>query len=257
LPKELIEQETGAIIEQGVEVEQREWRWEDQDRFEAVFLATGLRDATSLPPVPSLVTVENGRILVDAGCPTNRKGLFAGGEVARGRQSVAEAIGDGKRGAMAIDSYLQGKNLLQDLEGFSIGGGGSLSFEFFGSGAKQEKKVRRVVHYTDLNPALFSKRARVEVPTRSVEIEEGKSEEIEFGVSKEGAIEEASRCLQCGACNRCGRCLFDCPEGAISHGARSPRGMEIDYDFCKGCGICRNECPRGMFIFEKEETDWE
>jgi Pyruvate/2-oxoacid:ferredoxin oxidoreductase delta subunit len=33
--------------------------------------------------------------------------------------------------------------------------------------------------------------------------------------------------------------------------------MEIDYDFCKGCGICRNECPRGMFIFEKEETDWE
>jgi glutamate synthase (NADPH/NADH) small chain len=39
-------------------------------------------------------------------CATNREGIFAGGDIIRGSATVISAIGDGKRAARAIDSYL-------------------------------------------------------------------------------------------------------------------------------------------------------
>ena len=49
---------------------------------------------------------------------TTMDGVFAGGDVARGPDTVIQAIADGKRAAESIDKYLGGKGLLN--KGLSI-----------------------------------------------------------------------------------------------------------------------------------------
>jgi Pyruvate/2-oxoacid:ferredoxin oxidoreductase delta subunit len=230
LSKEVMDREINAIVEQGVDVQGGKWRWKDLEKFEAVFFEKG-----------------SGQ--------TNRRGWFVGGETIRGSNSVVEAIGNGKRGAMAIDSFIEGRDFLDEMEGFSIGEKGGLSFERYKAGQKEDSK--RVVSYSDLNPSLFVRKPRVQVLYQPMGIKEGRFEDVELTITDDQAIEEALRCLECGVCNLCGRCLLYCPEGAVSRGPRPSKRMEIDYAYCKGCGICRNECPRGIFTIEKEKTDWE
>ena len=47
---------------------------------------------------------------------TNRPGIFAGGDVARGPWILIQAIADGRRGALSIDRYLRGVDLLTPRE---------------------------------------------------------------------------------------------------------------------------------------------
>ena len=47
---------------------------------------------------------------------TNRPGVFAGGDVARGPWILIQAIADGRRGALSIDRYLRGVDLLTPRE---------------------------------------------------------------------------------------------------------------------------------------------
>jgi len=54
------------------------------------------------------VTVQWGRLVVDADGFSGRKGLFAGGDAANGGKEVVNAAAEGKRAAQAIDRYLKG-----------------------------------------------------------------------------------------------------------------------------------------------------
>lgn len=52
-------------------------------------------------------TNKRGYFTVDGKtCATSREGIFAGGDITRGSATVISAIGDGKKAARAIDSYL-------------------------------------------------------------------------------------------------------------------------------------------------------
>jgi glutamate synthase (NADPH/NADH) small chain len=51
-----------------------------------------------------------GNIVVDENLMTSLPGVFAGGDIVRGAATVILAMGDGKRAARAIDSYLQQKD---------------------------------------------------------------------------------------------------------------------------------------------------
>ncbi len=51
-----------------------------------------------------------GKITIDAGCATNIKGIFAGGDAVNGGKEVVDAVQAGKDGAASILSYLGIKN---------------------------------------------------------------------------------------------------------------------------------------------------
>jgi glutamate synthase (NADPH/NADH) small chain len=56
---------------------------------------------------PDLKLNKYGNIVVDDNGMTNLPGVFAGGDIVRGAATVILAMGDGKRAAAAIDTYLK------------------------------------------------------------------------------------------------------------------------------------------------------
>jgi len=53
---------------------------------------------------------DRGYIIVDEESnATTRKGIFAGGDIARGSATVILAIGDAKKAARAVDAFLSGQ----------------------------------------------------------------------------------------------------------------------------------------------------
>lgn len=57
---------------------------------------------------PELSLGRQGNIISDEHCATNLPGIFAGGDIVRGGATVILAMGDGKKGAAAINLYLTG-----------------------------------------------------------------------------------------------------------------------------------------------------
>ncbi len=178
------------------------------------------------------IEVKKGLIQVDPETMmTSRLGVFAGGDAVTGPSNVIEAIAAGKRAALSIHSYLRGINLSsllrteKPLE--------SLSFSLK---EKLKKKPRELI------------------PTLSLEERLKSFSEVELGYSKENAVKEAQRCMNCGSyaevlsdlCIGCLTCVRVCPyqiprvnEGGIA---------EINSRDCQGCGICVAECPARAIV---------
>ena len=55
------------------------------------------------------VAIEKGLIKVDEKMQTSREGVFAGGDVVNGGDTVVRAVSDGLKAAQAIDEYLKGR----------------------------------------------------------------------------------------------------------------------------------------------------
>ena len=58
---------------------------------------------------PGLETNKKGCLIVNEDEMTTRDGVFAGGDAVTGAATVILAMGAGKKGASAIDAYLQAK----------------------------------------------------------------------------------------------------------------------------------------------------
>ncbi|MEL4105601.1 NADH-ubiquinone oxidoreductase-F iron-sulfur binding region domain-containing protein [Oscillospiraceae bacterium WX1] len=102
---------------------------------------------------------------------TTMPGVFAGGDVARGPDTVIQAIADGKNAAVAIDMYLGGSGVLNKGAPIDI-------------------------------PAMTSDDEVVEHPRfemKMLETEKCKTcfDEVNLGYHKLNAMAEAMRCLQC------------------------------------------------------------
>lgn len=102
---------------------------------------------------------------------TKMKGVFAGGDVARGSDTVITAIADGKKAAKSIDKFLGGKGILNTGEDLEV------------PKASEEKEI--VEH--ERFPMKF-----LDPETRCKTFDE-----VAVGFHKLNAIAEAMRCLRC------------------------------------------------------------
>ncbi|UCC66479.1 MAG: FAD-dependent oxidoreductase, partial [Deltaproteobacteria bacterium] len=218
----------------------------------------GIIVAIGEEPDPSLfngfikhLAAEERMVITDHTGATSLPGVFAGGDIASPSHNIAQAIGDGKRGAVAIDSYLQKQDPTDIINRICVAGNGAISMvKYFHPEARA--RTPYVVAFSDLNTLYFDYSDRVpKIKLLPFERREG-FEEVAFGVTEEMAMKEAGRCFSCGVCNECDNCYIFCPDISI---LKNANGLEhkIDYEYCKGCGICFVECPRYAFSLEVEQ----
>jgi NADH-quinone oxidoreductase subunit F len=121
------------------------------------------------------VNERNGIILADPEtlC-TNRSGVFAGGDVITGPNTVIDAIAAGKKVAVMIDRYLRNEPL------------------------KRPSELKLPKHYIEpTNGHETRQTKRIAVPRVDLETRKREFIEVERTLSEENAKAEASRCLRC------------------------------------------------------------
>jgi NADPH-dependent glutamate synthase beta subunit-like oxidoreductase len=219
-------------------------------RLETDTLITAVGERADLSFLPKKIQVSSSHTIVaDEWGLTGKPGVFACGDVVDQPRTVAHAIGSGKKVAIAIDLHLNGMptdGLRNDL---MIGKKGSLSFRHYLKTMPWES--RKMVRFEDLNPHYLHRGKSHKRPKLAKDERKGFAE-ISGNLTKDEAIEEAQRCINCGMCDLCGNCALLCPDGSVALEEGSFE-KEIDYETCKGCGICANECPTGVIEMEKDE----
>ena len=134
---------------------------------------------------------------------TKKKGVFAGGDVVTGPSTVIEAIAHGKKAAVSISAYLQGKEIP--------------SFDKATPGQETYKPI-------DKNEPEI---ARAKIPTLEVSKRIDNFEEANLAMDDEAATMEANRCLDCGICCECFQCVEACKAEAIDHDM-TDRSLDIN-----------------------------
>jgi len=194
---------------------------------DTVVLALGQKaDTAFLQNVTGIRFLEEGVVEVDEQMRTGHPGLFAGGDMVPGEQSVSTATGHGKQAARHIDAYLRGTHYVK-------------------SSPHPPATFDRLNtwYYTD---AEQSKQPVLELARRRPSFEE-----MVGGLDPDTALLEARRCLSCGNCFECDNCYAVCPDNAVIKLGAGNR-FAINYDYCKGCGLCAEECPCGAIDMVKE-----
>jgi hypothetical protein len=140
-----------------------------------VILAIGQAPDSATPSSLGIQVSEMGTIKVnDSTMETNIQGVFACGDVVLGPKSIVEASASGRKAAQAIDRYLGGnRNIDEQL-------------------VMVEKASPWLGREED-----FPFRRRAKMPTLPVEKRSGNFAEVELGLDKKTAFEEAKRCLRC------------------------------------------------------------
>ena len=107
---------------------------------------------------------------------TNVDGVFAGGDVATGLNTVIEAISSGKLAAEMIDKYLQGKSLVRKYE---------------------VTRPSMYIEPVELTEEEVTEAKRPTMPCLPVNKRVNNFNEVELGLTEEMAIREARRCVRC------------------------------------------------------------
>jgi ferredoxin len=147
----------------------------------------------------SHLAVKEDRLIVEPDGVTLRNGIFAGGDVATGAGKVSEAIGSGKKAALAIHRFL-GKKAGQDV-------------------FKPE-----VVSFEEMNPDYFYAAPRNEAGYLDLGQSVQSFDEACLGYPEDQALKETQRCFGCAAppsykvedCKGCINCAERCPASAIT-----------------------------------------
>jgi NADPH-dependent glutamate synthase beta subunit-like oxidoreductase len=145
--------------------------------------------AISQEPDVSLLTIENGlkvsawnTIEVDPETLyTNVEGIFAGGDVVSGPNTVTGAMAHGKTAAQMIDKYIRGEKLEAKYE------------------------ITRPAVYVEaceLSEEEIKTLKRPEMAAIPVDQRKESFKEVELGFSEADAISEAKRCLRCDLENK-------------------------------------------------------
>jgi len=145
--------------------------------LDTLIVAIGERPDSECLASMGLELDKSGRVKVDVKtlC-TNRKGVFAGGDLVTGPNTVVDAIAAGKKAAKVIDRYIRGEELTEP----------------------PRAKLPEVF----IEPAAFSDEeheevTRVEPPTLPAKSRKKSFAEVELPLSVEQATLEAQRCLRC------------------------------------------------------------
>lgn len=186
---------------------------------DAVVLALGQEtDSGFLTAVPGVEFAANGAVRVGPDMMTGHPGIFAGGDMVPGEQSVTQSVGHGKRAARHIDAWLRGQ-----------------TYE------KQPKN--RLVTFEMLELPVYSDAEPSAQPSLAVSERTDGFAEIVAGLSEAQARYEAQRCYSCGNCFECDNCYAACPEAGAIIKLGPGRRYRIDYDKCTGCAVCYEQCP--------------
>ncbi len=217
-------------------------------RLEADAIVPSIGQDPELAPFAQSVPADGALLRIDPLQATEAQGVWAGGDVASMARFVTEAIGMGKRAALAIDRELSEKAGRTSAPDGAPGvamrerlAGARLP----GLGIDLQQLVPLDAIATFYYPqAPRAPEARLPVGERAGEAE------VQLGLDLERALDEAQRCFSCGTCISCDNCFHYCPDLAIR---RLPDGgYEVDGNYCKGCGICVRECPTGSMEMTEE-----
>jgi Pyruvate/2-oxoacid:ferredoxin oxidoreductase delta subunit len=148
---------------------------------------------------------------------TPMEGLFAGGDAVTGPKNFIEGLAAGRKAALSIHRYLSKENLRAHRENEGVS-----------------------TELISVNIEMVEPQMRIEEPSLVIKSIKSNFKEVHLLPEQEAILEEAKRCLHCGACSYCDTCMIQCPEGAIS---KTEVGYVIDYKKCTGCRICVKECP--------------
>ncbi|MCL4503218.1 MAG: FAD-dependent oxidoreductase [Deltaproteobacteria bacterium] len=164
---------------------------------------------------------------------TRIPGVFAGGDLITGPRTAVAAFAAGRRAALAIDAYLQGRKLPEGLAP-QESGSTDLVVDTTGIAAAPREQM------PELGLA-----ARLAAPTA----------EVEQGYKSAAAQAEASRCLEC----TCSQCVKNCT--FLQHYVQGFPATEqelvqilaergeaepvIPYS-CHICGLCQAVCPKDL-----------
>lgn len=185
---------------------------------DAVVLAVGQDiDSHFLRGVPGIKLAADAAVQVGPDMMTGHPGIFAGGDVVAGAQSVTISVGHGKRAAQHIDAWLRGQ-VVHEPPAAPLASFAGLHLPVYSDASPSSQKA--------LEPAQ-----RVHGFA-----------EITAGLAEAEARYEAQRCLSCGNCYECDGCYAACPERAIIKLGAGKR-YRIEYAKCTGCAVCFEQCP--------------
>ncbi len=161
---------------------------------------------------------------------TTRKGVFAGGDVYYGPKTVVEAIGCGKEASVSIDRYLRGLDLYTGRE-------------------LRDSKLTAITQPVKekYDPAPRASMAWLPVSERMG------SDEVQLGFTEQGAVQEAKRCISCGA-----SCVQACPYGVMQFNHLVLKAVKCDLCVEKRrnneAPACTWACPAHCIYWGDETT---
>ncbi|HQG26645.1 MAG TPA: FAD-dependent oxidoreductase [Syntrophorhabdus sp.] len=194
----------------------------------------------------SIVDKDSSRVFVDELGSTPLFGFYAGGDVIRQRPAVAYAILSGKRAALSIHLEVNGYEPNRVMTSLKLGKGPSLSISAFVDNRGVD--FGKVVGFSELNTLPYRKVEPHHGITLPPEARKTNFREVNRGLEKDAAIDEAGRCFYCGTCIECDLCFLLCPD--ISIIKEGQRLYSVNKDYCKGCSICAITCPRHVIEME-------
>lgn len=181
------------------------------------------------------INTSGGRIAVaETDLATDQEGIFAGGDVVSGPDTIIGAMAHGRKAATAIDQYLGGDGNIDEVL------------------AAPENEVVLPEFVTEVKPGVDMAILRPWERTAGFE-------QVELGLTDDQVTAESSRCLDCDArefevvlnveyCKECGYCAEVC--GVDTFGpaeffnAKGYRPEEVKTsDWCVGCFKCYFACP--------------
>jgi len=132
------------------------------------------------------------------------------------------------------------------LPALRLGAGNAFSFRAYRENGRID--LKRVVQYAELNTLLYRKAPALRGPRSATAARQRNFLEVNRGLPRASAVEEAKRCFSCGRCTGCDLCFFFCPDVSIVR--EGDRAYRVEKDYCKGCGICATMCPRRVIEME-------
>lgn len=169
---------------------------------------------------------------------TNVPGVFAAGDAVTGPATVVEAIGGGKRAAMAIHRYFEG--IPQPT-------------------MPPVPRRRARTEWLDIPATSRMSLKRPEMPLLNPERRRITFQQVELGYSENTTREEARRCLRCDICLRCGTCVRVCRDqmgidalqlGYFDFDNPGPTDFRVTEERCVLCGACAANCPNDAIRME-------
>ena len=176
-----------------------------------------------------VIDAEGGKIAMNRGLievdpvtlQTAVPGVFAGGDVVGAGGYVVHAIAHGHAAAQSIDRYIGKRDLYE--------------------GRTPEPTLT-----APMPEEFHEKKPRVPIRTLEVEKRVANFNEVELGLTEEQAVEEASRCLNCGVCCECLQCEAHCEANAIDH-SQKDREVELHVGAILVASGCEKYDPKAMY----------